>query len=69
MFGFIFIVFILWEVTEWMMFQEQFQVVGFFFNNWFTAPYVVGFLLSPITDKVTSIIHIRNIFTFINKLC
>ena len=49
MFGFIFIVFILWEVTEWMMFQEQFQVVVFFFflNNWFTAPYVVGFLLSP----------------------
>lgn len=30
MFGFIFIVFILWEVTEWMMFQEQFQVVVFF---------------------------------------
>ena len=27
MFGFVFIVFILWEVTELMMFQEQFQVV------------------------------------------
>ena len=31
MFGFVFIVFILWEVTELMMFQEQFQVVVVFF--------------------------------------
>ena len=27
------------------------------------------FFSPPITDKVTGIIHIRNIFTFINKLC
>ena len=27
------------------------------------------FFSLPITDKVTSIIHIRNIFTFTSKLC
>ena len=27
------------------------------------------FFSPPITDKVTGIIYIRNIFTFISKLC
>lgn len=67
MFGFIFIVFMggdrMDDVSRAIPSFVFFKIIGSQLHM------LEDFFSPPITDKVTGIIHIRNIFTFINKLC